>query len=136
MTGSIAGGRLADRLGPRRVATSSLLAIAVLELALAAGHSATAVLVAGLGVLALVGYMCFPSHQARLIARYPERSGSILAWNNSALYAGILGGSALAGVVLSAAGFSAVLVLCALLAIAGASASALWAMPATPAPAN
>lgn len=133
VAGSITGGRLADYIGARPTATGSLIAITVCQAALAAGWSITPLVIAGLGALVLTGYVCFPAHQARLVSRFPQQRASILAWNNSALYTGILAGSAIDDVILSVAGFRAVLVLCVGLAIVGATASWTWSLsPASP----
>ena len=46
------------------------------------------------------------SHQLRLLAAFPDASGTLLAWNNTALYVGILVGSALGAQIMSVASFS------------------------------
>jgi predicted MFS family arabinose efflux permease len=45
-------------------------------------------------VLAAAAYPYFSAQQARLIAYQPAGIGLLIAWNNSAMYAGILIGSA------------------------------------------
>jgi predicted MFS family arabinose efflux permease len=57
----------------------------------------TAVLLLVLAAVALAAYPYFSAQQGRLIAYQPAGSGSLIAWNNSAMYAGILIGSAVGG---------------------------------------
>jgi predicted MFS family arabinose efflux permease len=126
--GSLGGGRLADRGGPARVATLSLLALAVVQLLVdLALRAPTGVLLALLGVFALVAYPYVPSYQARLVHAFPRQSGSLLAWNNSALYVGTAVGSAIGGLLFSTVGFRVIPVVGAIAAIAGALVCNRWA---------
>jgi predicted MFS family arabinose efflux permease len=129
VTGSIGGGRLSDVLGARRVATLSLLGLSTAELALAALLSLPALVVVVLGLLAVVGYAAFPAHQSRLVGAFQSQSGSVLAWNNSALYVGITAGSLLGGALLSLAGFAAILPATAAIGLLGAAFSMRGAIP-------
>jgi predicted MFS family arabinose efflux permease len=127
--GSLGGGRLSDRAGARRVATWSLAGIAVGEVVTALALPVGALVVATLALLALVGYASFPAHQARLVAAYASRSGSLLAWNNSALYVGISVGSVIGGALIGGPGFRWVLIAMAFVAVLAAADSGWWAMP-------
>lgn len=130
VAGSLCGGRLADRYGAARVATVSLCLTAALLPALdPLLHAPPVLLLVGLFLFALCAYPCLPAHQARLVARFPARGGSLLAWNSSAMYLGTSLGAAAGGVLLSAAGFRAVPPVAAGVALLGAACSAWWAIP-------
>src|SRR5690349_19826091 len=125
LAGNLAGGRLTDRYGGRAVSIVSLSALAVLNAALGLAWDApAAVLLLVLAAVALVAYPYFSAQQGRLIAYRPASSGSLLAWNNSAMYAGILVGSAVGGRVLTHLGGPA-------LAFAAAAVAVLGALTAT-----
>ncbi|NBE50762.1 MFS transporter [Streptomyces boluensis] len=125
VTGSMLGGRLADRLGPARLATGSLLAAAVVE-ALAAWvfHLDRAWLFA-LVVLffALAAYATFPAQQRRLFDRYPQSAGALMGWNNSALFCGISVAGAVGAPLSDALTFSGTLLIAAGIAALAAVAS-------------
>jgi predicted MFS family arabinose efflux permease len=131
--GSLGGGRLSDRAGARRVATWSLAGIAVGEVVAAVVLPVDALFVVVLALVALVGYAAFPAHQARLVAAYAKRSGSLLAWNNSALYVGISVGSVVGGALIGGAGFRWVLLAMAIVAALAFADSGWWAMRREPA---
>ena len=125
IAGNLAGGRLTDRWGGRTVSIVSLSALAVLDTVLGLTLDApTAVLLPVLAAVALAAYPYFSAQQARLIAYQPAGSGLLIAWNNSAMYAGILIGSAVGGRVLTHLGAPA-------LAFAAAAVAALGALSAT-----
>lgn len=125
IAGNLAGGQLTDRWGGRTVSIVSLSALAVLDTVLGLTLDApTAVLLPVLAAVALAAYPYFSAQQARLIAYQPAGSGLLIAWNNSAMYAGILIGSAVGGRVLTHLGAPA-------LAFAAAAVAALGALSAT-----
>lgn len=121
--GSVAGGRLADHVGAKRVAILSLVGLSASEMCLIGlyrggllGAFGGAVLMAGLG------YAWFPAQQSRLMGSAPtSQQASVLAWNNSCLYLGIAAGSGLGGVVISTVGFDWLVGLCACVAVGGAA---------------
>jgi predicted MFS family arabinose efflux permease len=123
--GNLAGGRLADRFGGRLTSVVTLVLLAGAEtffgLVL---HAGPVLLLASLAGMALVAYPFFSAQQARLIARYPAASSSLIAWNNTAMYAGILLGSAVGGTALAHSGPT-------LLAFAAAGVALLAALVAT-----
>jgi predicted MFS family arabinose efflux permease len=127
--GSNVGGRLSDRFGARRVATSSLVGLAIPLAVIGLLLPGGAALIGALGIYGLVAYAFFPAHQTRLAKEFPERSATFLAWNNSALYAGITFGSVLGGVVMSSAGFGALAYACAAVALVGSALSARRTLP-------
>jgi len=118
IAGNLAGGRLTDRLGASRARLAALVALtaALVILAAALRGGATPVLPA-LALLGLAAYPFFTAQQTRLALVFPAASGSILAWNNSAMYAGILAGSALGGLLLHALGPTALVLVAALIAL-------------------
>jgi predicted MFS family arabinose efflux permease len=129
VAGSLGGGQLADRYTPGRVATTSLLLVAALLLVVDLAVPAPApLLLVSLFMFALCAYPGLPSHQARLVASFPAHSGSLLAWNSSALYLGTSLGAAAGGALLSGHGFRAIPVAGAAAALLGAVASAYWAI--------
>lgn len=86
-TGSLSGGRLADRWGSSRVSTVSLIALAIL-LGVAALLFKTKVWLFPIFLLwAFAGYAFFPAFQSSLAQRFSEMRGMAMAWNNTALYA-------------------------------------------------
>jgi predicted MFS family arabinose efflux permease len=118
-----AGGPLADRFGGRRVTTISLLALAAVEALLALLIHHRVVALAGLGVFALAAYPYFSAHQTRLIASSGDHAASLMAWNNTAMYVGILLAAAVGGSVVAHAGFPALIGGAAAVALLGAIAA-------------
>jgi MFS transporter, DHA1 family, purine base/nucleoside efflux pump len=100
-------------MGGTRVTTASLLALAAAEAGFAAllhagaagGGVGRAALLAALGLFALAAYPYFAAHQLRLVRGFPQATGRLLAWNNTAMYAGIFAGSAAGGRLLATFGF-------------------------------
>ena len=93
---------------------SAATVAAALAVMAAALHGGVAPVLPALALLGLAAYPFFTAQQTRLATVFPAASGSILAWNNSAMYAGILAGSALGGLLLHASS-PTVLVLAAML---------------------
>ncbi|MCX4844618.1 MFS transporter [Streptomyces sp. NBC_00893] len=130
VVGSLSGGRLADRYGSSRVVVSSLILLSVLEVLLdLAFHAPTAVLIAALGLFALVAFPCLPAYQSRLVTAFPRVTGSVMAWNSCFMYLGTSLGAAAGGVLLSSAGFSWIAPVGAVVALLGALVYARWALP-------
>lgn len=107
VVGNLLGGPLADRAGPRATTTTSLLVLAAVQAGLGAIVQQRLLLLIGLAVFALAAYPFFTAQQTRLINAFPAASATLLAWNNTALYVGILAGSAAGGAILGAVGFPA-----------------------------
>jgi predicted MFS family arabinose efflux permease len=117
LVGNLAGGRLTDWLGASRARLVALVGLtAALVVLAAAVHGGTAPVLPALALLGLAAYPFFTAQQARLALAFPAASGSILAWNNSAMYAGILTGSALGGLHMHALGPTALILTAALIA--------------------
>jgi predicted MFS family arabinose efflux permease len=118
--GNLLGGPLADRAGPRATTTASLLILAAVEAGLGAIVQQRLLLLIGLAGFALAAYPFFTAQQTRLINAFPAAGATLLAWNNTALYAGILAGSAAGGTILGAAGFPALIETAAGISLLGA----------------
>lgn len=130
VVGSLSGGRLADRYGTSRVVVGSLLLLSALEVLLdVAFHAPSAVLIAALGLFALVAYPCLPAYQSRLVAAFPLNTGSVMAWNSCFMYLGTSLGAAAGGTLLSSAGFSWIAPVGAVVALLGALVYSRWALP-------
>ncbi len=130
VTGSLFGGRLADRYGAQRVVTTSLVGLSVLEVLLVlAFHAPTVVLLLVLGLFALSAFPCLPAFQSQLMHAFSREIGSIMAWNSSFVYLGTSIGSAVGGVLLSSAGFSWIAPVAAAAGLLGALVHARWALP-------
>jgi len=126
--GSLGGGWLADRYGAPGVSSYSFLALALALLALAGGlatHAPVFMLGALLAVWSLSAYSFFPALQARIVHSFPHHRGTVLAWNNSALYVGISAGAAGGGFLYARVGFVPLLVVIAVIAITSAGLSHL-----------
>jgi predicted MFS family arabinose efflux permease len=123
VAGNLSGGPLADRFGGLRVTTISLLALALVEVAVGLLVGQRVALLVGLAAFALAAYPYFSAHQTRLVARYGEHAASLMAWNNTAMYVGILIASAAGGWILAHTSFSALFEMAAAVAIFGALAT-------------
>lgn len=119
-SGSLSGGRLADHWGAARVSTASLAGLAILLGMAALLFKTRAGLFPLLLLWAFVGYAFFPAFQSRLAERFSERRGMAMAWNNTALYAGITIGSLMGGWVITQWPFRALPLTSAGVALAGA----------------
>lgn len=129
IAGNLLGGPLADRRGPRPVTTASLAALAAAEAALGLALGARPAVFAALALLAFAAYPYFSAHQNRLIHAFPAQSGTILAWNNTAMYLGILVGSLAGGPIIAAASFRVLIESAAAVALLGAAATRLAIAP-------
>lgn len=115
--GSLTGGRLADRFGSQRIATIGLLGLGGLLVLIGEFFRVSWVLYGLMGCFAVLAYAFFPAFQSFLAARYPDRRGLIMAWNNAALYSGIALGAWLGGRVISRWPFSVLPIMCGVLAL-------------------
>ncbi|WP_171166667.1 MFS transporter [Streptomyces sp. I05A-00742] len=86
--GVMAGGRLADRVDPRRGLAASVGLLAVVLAALAPALHSTAGTAVALTVWGLVHWSCFPLIQHRLLTLGGDNGDMLLALNNSAVYLG------------------------------------------------
>ncbi|MEJ8548305.1 MFS transporter [Brevibacillus borstelensis] len=111
MLGSLSGGRLADWLGNRPVATASLLVL-VPFLSLVGTLPSSNWLYPLLFLWAFVGYAFVPSYQSRLSNEFPGETGRIMSWNITGMYIGMTLGSYLGGPVYQLWGFAALALIC------------------------
>jgi len=130
VVGNLVGGVLADRSGGLRVTVASLGGLAALEVVLGhVVHRDPTLLAVVTGLFAMVAYPYFTAHQLRLLAGFPDAAGAILAWNNTALYCGILLGSSVGAQLLPRTSFSVLGWVLAAAALVGALVAS-WAVPA------
>jgi DHA1 family purine base/nucleoside efflux pump-like MFS transporter len=119
IVGALIGGRLADRVGTKFMAGASFAGLCggflLLRLALSCG----AFIELALGLSSALAQLFFPAQQAGLARDFPERAGTALAWNNSALFLGIALGSLIGGRAAAIGGFDAILAISAAIALAG-----------------
>jgi predicted MFS family arabinose efflux permease len=109
VSGSLLGGRLADRFGAREISSLSLLLLAAVQVA--AGlvlHAPVPVLLVVLGLFALVAYPCLPAFQVRLAGAFAPQLGSVFAWNSCFMYLGTSLGAAVGGVLFSTVSFESI----------------------------
>jgi predicted MFS family arabinose efflux permease len=74
-------------------------------------------------VTSLTAQIYFPAQQSLLLNKFLSRSSTALSCNNSALFAGIAIGSVIGGQAMQAGGFTAILLVCAAVALAGFAAA-------------
>ncbi|MFT4267555.1 MAG: MFS transporter [Xenophilus sp.] len=99
--GSVCGGRLADRVGPARMATGCFVAMIVWLTALLAVYPSRAIawLAVLLFLFALSAYGFFPALQACAVQRFAARRPTVLGLISSSLYVGLTLGSAAGGLL-------------------------------------
>jgi len=119
IVGALIGGRLADRVGTKFVAGASFAGLCSGFLLLRLALSCGAFIELALGLSSALAQLFFPAQQAGLARDFPERAGTALAWNNSALFLGIALGSLIGGRVAAIGGFDAILAISAVIALAG-----------------
>ncbi len=118
LTGSNAGGRIADRTGKRPVilwSTAACAAFIFLETTVAFNTVGAALFLFGFATAAGAR---FASAQAMLTEMAPSQRGTVMALNASGQQFGIVAGSALGGLVLDLWGYAAIGPAAALLALA------------------
>jgi predicted MFS family arabinose efflux permease len=119
LVGTLSGGRMADRLGSRTATGISLLGLFGCLLLLPLTIHPGVVIGLAFALTSAVAQIFFPAQQAGLVADFPGRRASVLAWNNSSLFLGISTGSLVGGQAVAHGSFVASLMLCAAIAIAG-----------------
>jgi predicted MFS family arabinose efflux permease len=119
MAGALIGGRLADRLGTKFVAGASFAGLCWGFLLLRVALSGGVFVELALGLSSAVAQLFFPAQQAGLARDFPQQSGTVLAWNNSALFLGIALGSLIGGKAAAIGGFDETLAISAAVALAG-----------------
>jgi predicted MFS family arabinose efflux permease len=120
IAGTLGGGRIADRIGARTAAVASLLGLFATLALLPLTLQSEILFGLGLGLASALAQIFFPAQQASLVDDFPARRATVLAWNNSALFLGIALGSLAGGQIIDHGGFTAALLICASIALAGA----------------
>lgn len=100
ISGSLLGGRFADKWTGGTVSTTSLVILGVVLLFIGWLFSTWYWLWLLLPLWGFFGYVAFSSYQARLAQEFPNNLGAAMAWNQAAMYAGITLGSVLGGWVI------------------------------------
>lgn len=106
--GNLAGGKLADRFGPKAVVRGSLLLLAAVlaGLSLLAGIGRGPALHAGLALLAaawaFAAWSITPAQQLALVQLEPRDGAAVLSLNSSAMYFGVALGAGLGGMSVEA----------------------------------
>ena len=120
IAGTLGGGRIADRIGAKTAAVASLLGLFASFALLPLTLQSEILFGLGLGLASALAQIFFPAQQASLVDDFPARRATVLAWNNSALFLGIALGSLAGGQIIDHGGFTAALLICASIALAGA----------------
>ncbi|MCH5585761.1 MFS transporter [Shimazuella sp. AN120528] len=118
-TGSLSGGRFADRWEAGRISMISLLGLGILLTAMALLFKSGIWLFFLLFFWAFAGYAFFPAFQSWLVQRFSDKRGMAMAWNSTALYIGITLGSLFGGWVITNWGFGILPLLCGATALFG-----------------
>ncbi len=117
VAGGISGGHLADRWGSRRVGAVSCVFLAVFVMIFRAMIGRLLPAMLSLFAFSYSAALFFPAYQTYLAVQHAERRGAALAWNNSALYVGVMVGSFLGGVIFGRVGFQGVPIMSGLFAL-------------------
>ncbi|WP_326998750.1 MFS transporter [Cohnella kolymensis] len=110
--GSIASGQMTDKFGEGRISKLTLILLTLALLGLGIFFSSGDWVYFFQFMWAFAGYAGFTSYQARLAMENPNGRGSVMAWNNTALYIGITLGSMLGGFVITHWGYRALPFVC------------------------
>jgi predicted MFS family arabinose efflux permease len=94
---------------------ASLAGLCVCFLMLRAALDAGTLVGPALGISSAVAQLFFPAQQAGLVKEFPNERGTVLAWNNSALFLGISLGSLCGGMTVTLVSFEANLTICAII---------------------
>ncbi len=119
IAGTLVGGRLADRLGAKHTAGASLAGLCICFLLLLLALRAGVLVDLALSISSAVAQFFFPAQQAGLANDFPTRRGTVLAWNNSALFLGISLGSLIGGQAIAIGSFETALTICAGIVLGG-----------------
>jgi MFS transporter, DHA1 family, putative efflux transporter len=119
IAGTLIGGRVADRLGPRLTISIGLSGLSSCLLLLLIALHLGVIVDCAFGLASLSAQLFFPAQQLRLTNQFPNSRAAILAWNNSALFLGISLGSLIGGQAVAFGGFETDLIIAAAIAIVG-----------------
>lgn len=130
LAGTLLGGHAADGIGARKTMLAGLVGLAACLSALGVNLRAEWSTDMVLMLASLLAQLFFPAQQAALARDYRQRSATVLAWNNSALFFGIALGALIGGEAMNRAGFATIGLLSAEIACAGGVVVALVRRPA------
>jgi predicted MFS family arabinose efflux permease len=119
IVGVLVGGRVADRLGAKAAAEASLLGLSGCFVALHLVADLGYLFDLALGLTSAVAQLFFPAQQVGLVTDFPTRRTTALAWNNSALFLGIMLSSLSAGETIARSGIDANFLLSAMISLIG-----------------
>ena len=119
IAGTLGGGRVADRIGPKTATGASLIGLFAAFMLLPLTLRSGLLLGLGLGAASAVAQVFFPAQQAGLVSDFPARRATVLAWNNSSLFLGIALGSLVGGQSIAYGTWEASLLICAAIALMG-----------------
>jgi len=117
ITGTLIGGRIADRLGARLTISIGLSGLSSCLLLLLVALHLGVIVNGAFGLASLSAQLFFPAQQLRLADQFPGSRAVMLAWNNSALFLGISLGSLIGGQAIALGGFDTDLIIAAAIAI-------------------
>jgi DHA1 family inner membrane transport protein len=121
LSGTLLGGRVADRFGENRPLLIFLVVLVIVEVAFSLAAATLIGALLALFVLGLLLSILIIPQQHRLLRLAPEHANVILALNNSTIYLGMAGGAALGGLALHSVAVTQlgwIGAICALLALA------------------
>lgn len=119
LIGSLSGGWFSDKFGNHKVIQIGMIGLAVLLILVGITVKLPVLLLPLLTIWAFSGYLIFSSYQSFISKRNTAFSGSVMAWNQTAMYVGITLGSILGGYLMSYRLVFILFVLCALSAVLG-----------------
>ncbi|MGV3243208.1 MFS transporter [Staphylococcus sp. 11261D007BR] len=100
LAGSLSGGSLSDRLGYNRLIPLALIGVALFVVLVGATFQTQYLLFPLLTFWGICAYITFSSFQAFVSKCHAQQSGSVMAWNQTAMYVGITLGSVVGGVLM------------------------------------
>lgn len=101
LVGSLSGGWLADKLGNDKVIKIGMIALGIMLIILSLIIKKSVLLLPMLSIWAFSGYLIFSAYQSFISKRHATFSGSVMAWNQTAMYVGITLGSIIGGYLIN-----------------------------------
>jgi predicted MFS family arabinose efflux permease len=108
MFGNALAGRVVDRIGATRVATSGIAVLAIAIFILANSAASLFLTIVAIGLWGAAAFAINSAQQARLVNQDPRLASATLALNTSALYVGQACGALLGGIAISLIGLDSI----------------------------
>lgn len=108
MFGNAVAGRVVDRIGATRVATSGIGILAIAIFILANSTTSLFLTIVAIGLWGAAAFAINSAQQARLVNQDPRLASATLALNTSALYVGQAFGAMLGGIAISLIGLDSI----------------------------